>query len=486
MSYLFNFRSIPSKKPTPKIQVKVFHCKPLHSSLLFIEQRFVNFFFHFRSMFLYQKFKNGKDFVSARIIDKFDVTLNDERVTWQDHTVRKDQLSPSRLERVVNDVTVLLCFRQVEAKWGRHKHYFLMFEPSGMIAQFKPIIAGKEFSIFHITPSTKENVGNYECEKEFDFTAEMRARLEQVEFFNNYSIMLRNCEHIARYVVEGNWHSTQVLEKGENNQFQRFLKYAAKEASRELYTPPNGLVTVEIAPQVTTIAHAKWNFEHTPQETSTTDGYNVLFLGPSGGGKSNMINHIFGQSLAKSARHATSEFELAHFYHGRCSFPSENGTEQRKVCLIDSNCFMDEVAIKKLAAEFRAKNVPIHRFVVVFGERIRDLEMALWKKCQKQFNFETNWQLFSLVLTKCEDMDFGEREIYMSNFTSIAAFNNFKEPIYSMESGDKRIRIDRTVCVALKDLKKIKDYSPFESDRETLLSCICNFNSNDCIEFGSE
>ena len=56
--------------------------------------------------------------------------------------------------------------------------------------------------------------GSYIIEDEFANTTEVKKRMKMVCGTTNYSLALRNCEHVARYIFCGRWICMQMLGDG--------------------------------------------------------------------------------------------------------------------------------------------------------------------------------------------------------------------------------------------------------------------------------
>ena len=156
----------------------------------------------------------------------------------------------------------------------------------------------------------------------------------------NYSLLLRNCEHVTKYVIYGKWFSLQVcflvcsphlrshaiykVTKGSLGVFSKFSAVYGY-PSRLINTPPEGLDTNVGIPELRIDLKDKWQFQARYDEPKTfyedcSDPYNILLIGPTGmncsfilreifisstgSGKSNIINHIYRRNIAKSQMHA--------------------------------------------------------------------------------------------------------------------------------------------------------------------------------------
>ena len=74
-------------------------------------------------------------------------------------------------------------------------------------------------------------------------------------------------------------------------------------------------------------------FQNMKRFMDSNDGFNILFLGPTGTGKSHLINHLFNQKVAVSTPAVTSVTREMYFYEGNLK---RNGTSPSKVNIIDT------------------------------------------------------------------------------------------------------------------------------------------------------
>ena len=419
--------------------------------------------------------------------NQFNDLYSMEKISWDDHVIRRQHDKDSMTHLVESDSHVEMWIYETDIYGVGYKDHFLKFQPSGHVARFeKGSFYNSSFEIVQFN----QTLDALHLAEALEISPDHKRRLKQVEHFNNFSLLLRNSEHVVKYILKGTWESQQIFDTKMNDLYSYYVKYQNGRLNR-IVKPnsiPEGLVSVEIIPNYVTIEHDKWKFTLEEQSDrplpSTANSFNVLLLGPGGSGKSNLVNHIFGRYLAESRRSAKVVTQDFTFYQGQLEHPSRenDSSDVENVCLIDTPGFTEPSTVKQQLAKFKSwtgSNEPlqIHRIVVVVGERLRDFEEECFEIVRQNFNFKTNSNQFTLVLTKCEDMDGFERDQYKTKFTSIASFENFKDPIYAKKLG-KNVRIDRIMCVALKDFKKLnQDYSQFAEEREALLANIFDLNN---------
>ena len=182
---------------------------------------------------------------------------------------------------------------------------------------------------------------NLAMEKEFRKSDEVVERMKAVCGATAYSVTLRNCEHLATYIRSGSWTSHQMLTQGDLGAvFARALMdYQCKNLNtlpRELQPPKADLGPMYPPDQYSGFIR---DYERSDCLSSADeDAFNILMLGPTGSGKSRLINLLFNKEVARSADTATSVTKQMQIHSGRTLMLDKKlrGTIQRKVNIIDS------------------------------------------------------------------------------------------------------------------------------------------------------
>jgi hypothetical protein len=218
-----------------------------------------------------------------------DQYIKKERETWFHHVFKKNEAYKSRMDAVQSETHVKLCYYESKMYALKYLHYFLITVPSNLICEFH---GSDHFtSIYEIHNKTMQQVYKVEADtQQTEFTKEMKERLAQVEGFTNYSLLLRNCEHVAKYIYYGKWYSNQVATASSDNIFANYIKRATDDTKKLVNTPPHGLTSYGTYDVVVDI---KDNWKFTTLEAgpllvykARKDSYNVLLVGPTGAGKS--------------------------------------------------------------------------------------------------------------------------------------------------------------------------------------------------------
>jgi len=134
-------------------------------------------------------------------------------------------------------------------------------------------------------------------------TADTIERMKRVVGATAYSLLLRNCEHIANYIFEGRWVSMQSLTEGRiGKRLLEFVMDAEHRALRNLLPFELRVDKVADGGPVYAGLTSRVKYASTKQmlDLNDSEAYNVVLLGPTGAGKSTLINVIFNQYVAEA------------------------------------------------------------------------------------------------------------------------------------------------------------------------------------------
>ena len=414
-----------------------------------------------------------------------DTLANLEQMSWTQHKIIKGN-NESHFAQVDADDEIQLCYYEDSMYGLKYQHYFLIFYPSKCIAEFHGIDHFIALFQIHNKAIMREYI--IETKPQTKFTEEMKVRLQKVENMSNYSLLLRNCEHVAKYVIYGKWFSKQTIQDG-NTCFRHFYNVATDHAKHLINILPDNLEEVPIQSVMYEIGD-KWKFKCSVKSSENfyherADSFNVLLIGPTGSGKSNLINHIYKSDVAPSEKGASGVTKSICFYPGTYEGP----TKQGNICLIDTVGFCDEKMplkdiIGMIVNILKNQELPIHRVLIVFGERVRDAEKEALEEYKKHLKFEKFKKNFSLILTKCDDIigDLVAEEKYMVTFHNLDCFNLFKGNITgkSLLNG-KKVVVPKTICTGLKDIRRTKPNTYDSSQREKVIGIMMYYFSNPIV-----
>lgn len=135
-----------------------------------------------------------------------------EKKTWinhnlqYDHTVRSANLKI--LEEILEDEKFVLS--NTDSGWGNVKFQHWFFTNGVYYIEFGTPNLDIYSACVTIVTNTKRQHITAPTAFETKLTAEVRQRIRHVLGMNNYSLCLRNCEHVANYIARGRWISHQM------------------------------------------------------------------------------------------------------------------------------------------------------------------------------------------------------------------------------------------------------------------------------------
>ena len=103
-----------------------------------------------------------------------------------------------------------------------------------------------------------------------------------------------------------------------------------KELKRQAQDP------VFMYPEIQQTQHVRFQKETTELNESDNASYNVVVLGPTGCGKSTIINNIFNKTVCAASGSAQSVTREVRFYRGEYYLPTTYKQTQKAINIIDT------------------------------------------------------------------------------------------------------------------------------------------------------
>ena len=256
---------------------------------------------------------------------------------------------------------------------------------------------------------------------EFQFTKEVRQRIEHVLGMMNYSLCLRNCEHVANYIYNGIWYSSQVKliikefkhPMGENEKFINRMPdippVYLRDHGREIYSFLQDQVLFK-------------PIEITYYLEYSRNTYNVLLIGPIGAGKSRLLNVLFNRKIIESRPSFSGVTKEITFVRGR-------KTNKEILPNFDEIILTDTIGLCDIeSGEKRVHNYLKHRLnnnlqkvdivlIVIARERIsNDVEQNIRIMLQL-LNYEKYSERFVFVITKSFELIDKEKKALRAQLT---------------------------------------------------------------------
>jgi len=251
--------------------------------------------------------------------------------------------------------------------------------------------------------------GNVFEESSFTVDAACKARMQQVVGATGYSLCLRNCEHVARFIQSGSWVCMQMIPKGKlHMHFHMHMMAQSLKLSnslpRELAAsqgPPQPLHVGRMGPLRLTV-NKKQGFS--PQDENA---FNIVFLGPTGCGKSSIINHLFNANVSPSGDTAASVTRQITIFEGQGTLKMQEGRQISTVNVIDTIGFCDALlkeaeVVDLITWWLNVQKTTIDAVVVVVSGRLEQQHTSSIKKVMKWLDFERHAINFYFVYNKAD------------------------------------------------------------------------------------
>ena len=256
--------------------------------------------------------------------------------------------------------------------------------------------------------------------KRATITADTIERMKRVVGATAYSLLLRNCEHIANYIFEGRWLSMQSLTEGRiGKRLLEFVMDAEHRALRNLLPTELRVDKVADGGPVYAGLRPRVEYANTPGQLDLNDSeaYNVVLFGPTGAGKSTLINVIFNQNVAEADDDPDSVTKNITFYTGEgyvTQFVRGMDVQVRKrINLIDSIGFCDshldaDEVYRLIKEQIKCNTAKLQKVIVVTSGRIelqhkKSIEQILkWLNYDPQESGSVPRHSFIFVYTKMD------------------------------------------------------------------------------------
>ncbi|CAF1425485.1 unnamed protein product [Adineta ricciae] len=254
----------------------------------------------------------------------------------------------------------------------------------------------------------------------------MRRRMDQIVGLSNYSLCLRNCEHVANYVLYGRWTSSQMESGG--LLMNIFRDYMMSDQKRLVNTFPVDIRIRALNNKVNASGDQIYSFLQPYYVPTQVDyyldadepTYNVLIIGPTGAGKSHLINVIFNQVICESRISHIGVTPEIVFIRGQGDITSvspdnkdqNNRTvvkNRRTVLVIDTiglcdTRFTDDEIFHLIKGRVSRNFKILHAVIVVLStDRIISAVETNVKRVLDWLNYRSHPGRFLFVFTKAEN-----------------------------------------------------------------------------------
>lgn len=202
---------------------------------------------------------------------------------WKDHNLEFDFDSRSKsaeyLDKLKNEDEIRLLSKQIQWEDFNYKHF--MIECGSYSIEVGPI-----YDICNARLNINENPKDESIVTTVTMNDEIRKRIGHILGMKNFSLCLRNSEHVTNYILYSKWYSSQMSKDGDLlKRFNQELKN--KKALNKVNQFPSSVTFNPLSnnKSLYSFIERENHFEATGLEycwDHKADTYNILMIGPSG------------------------------------------------------------------------------------------------------------------------------------------------------------------------------------------------------------
>ena len=352
--------------------------------------------------------------------------IQNELDSWkQEHSVRFDEVhkktSQDQLNCLKDNERLYLAFRICSLFLNfNHKHYFIVAEPKDSAPHYIEF-GSSELDYVNARVSINTTLRDKTIKCEFRLTKSVRQRIEHVLGMKNFSLCLRNSEHVANYIYKGIWHSSQA------ESFRTILKVPMSKREIQFLNKFPSKIHPHVFIDENTAYESVYSF--LPQDIQLfqpykmeyfleveQDSYNILLIGPTGAGKSHLVNVIFNRKIVESDAGLdgiTDEIVMIKCM-GKIYDYETNQYMDRKIIVTDTIGLSDrrwneanspnllQFLKERISSNFRKFDLV---YIVFSNDRLLLEPIENIRNVLKWLNYERNSTRVRFIITKADYLD---------------------------------------------------------------------------------
>jgi hypothetical protein len=398
-------------------------------------------------------------------VGEFKTVLENEKDAWaKDHKLETDeelQKQQIRLLENFRSKELHLCWRRMAKAGIKYRHVFILDPNTNWCIEF----GGGGFNncavLVHNHPQNRESTY---VRKIFRNTRQVRERMEKVCGARGYSIMLRNCEHVATYISTGSWSSLQTTKKGIF--FTTFKNHLMGNATKKTNCLPQGLkpelkvVPMWVDEKEGNARDSLLRFERELEFVGTVipeSQVNIVVVGPTGCGKSHLISALHNRTCCPAAESVHAVGRNVHII--RSTGYSYPGRKFRTINVFDCIGFCDTVlsaseVLSLVKDKIKINATHVHHVIVVNANRLpRQSQLAI-QSFMEWLQYERYPNRWTFIQNQTQNMTEAQKEQAITDLSDLLGVE-ITTNLFAREAGQS---VEYRPVITLGDLSTRASY----------------------------